>query len=557
MPLSAPVPPGTLLENRYDVVRFIGHGGFGRTYLVRDQHRFNELCVLKEFAPQVSQPAVIQKAEELFQREAGTLYKLNHPQIPEFRALSAISFEGERMLFLVEQFIDGHNYGEWVDAGHRLTEAQGLKLLQELLPVLSYIHSRGVIHRDIAPDNLMYDRDTGKPILIDFGSVKQVTQTALRLVGNANQATQIHKPGYTPLEQIKGDVHPNSDLYALAVTLLVLMTGKAPTDFYDATTNEWNWRPFIQLNHRFENVLHRMLARHTADRYRSADEALQAVSDLDLGAVNTVPATVMQPQAPPTMPPDLLPDTPLAVSPPAPQPPGPQSHPKPNRPPAAANPVLSTVKTVAVAPAWNPPPTQRPKPAAKSYAAHSPSPPFYQPPLERGGVDPQRLAADHQTADRPDVAPPKRGGGFWGLVGALVLLPFQLIKWTLKLLWGGVTLVNTLLNWMVKLIVLAVLAAIAAVAVMFGKPDWLPSFSLPTGPSISTRSQPSQGCRNLEGRATQAGISYADLNKQVNQRFYERYPRMQGRSLTESAEDKPMRDAWCDIADGLLQDAGQ
>lgn len=66
MPLSAPVPPGTLLENRYDVVRFIGHGGFGRTYLVRDQHRFNELCVLKEFAPQVSQPAVLQKAEELF-----------------------------------------------------------------------------------------------------------------------------------------------------------------------------------------------------------------------------------------------------------------------------------------------------------------------------------------------------------------------------------------------------------------------------------------------------------------------------------------------------------
>ncbi|MBE9032695.1 protein kinase [filamentous cyanobacterium LEGE 11480] len=545
MPLSAPVPAGTLLENRYDVVRFIGHGGFGRTYLVRDQHRFNELCVLKEFAPQVSQPSVLKKAEELFQREAGTLYKLSHPQIPEFRALSSVQYNGESIVFLVEQFIDGHNYGEWVENAHRLSPAQGLQLLKDLLPVLTYIHRQGVIHRDIAPDNLMCDQDTGKPILIDFGSVKQVAETALRLVGSPSHATQIHKPGYTPLEQIKGEVQPNSDLYALAVTVLVLMTGKAPNDFFNINTNQWNWQPFIQLNSRFENILYRMLARHPSDRYRSADEVLQAIGDLDLGPTNPIPVTAISAPAATTPPPG---ETPAPTVPPRPQY---QAAPQAAVPQAPApKPVLSTVKTVAVAPAWNPPPTElppppaAPPPAKSGYAAHSSAPPVYQP-----GEPPAPIS--------PPQVPPQSSGFFWKLIGGIVLLPFRLIKWTLKLLWGGLTLVNTLLNWIVKLIVLAVLVAIAAVAVMFGQPDWLPNFSLPTMPSIATPSGSSEGCRNLEGRATQAGITYSSLNQQVNQRFYQRYPKMKGRALTESAEDKPMRDAWCSIADGILRQAGR
>ncbi|NJN49826.1 MAG: hypothetical protein HC805_08780, partial [Alkalinema sp. RL_2_19] len=159
---------------------------------------------------------------------------------------------------------------------------------------------------DIAPDNLMCDRHTGKPILVDFGSVKQVTETALRLVGSPNHATQIHKPGYTPLEQIKGEVHPSSDLYALAVTVLVLMTGKAPLDFFNAQTNEWNWRPFIQLNSRFENILHRMLARHPGDRYSTAADVLQAIGDLDLGPTSPIPQTVIS-VLPPTLPPEMAP----------------------------------------------------------------------------------------------------------------------------------------------------------------------------------------------------------------------------------------------------------
>ncbi len=549
MPLATPVPPGTILENRYDVVRFIGHGGFGRTYLVRDQHRFNELCVLKEFAPQVSQPAVIQKAEELFQREAGTLYKLSHPQIPEFRALSSIVYAGEKMVFLVEQFIDGHNYGEWVEHGHCLTEGQGLELLRDLLPVLSYIHGRGVIHRDIAPDNLMYDRDKHKPILIDFGSVKQVTETALRMVG-MTPATQIHKPGYTPFEQIKGEAYPNSDLYALAVTLLVLMTGKPPTELYNAHTNDWHWQSVLKLDGRFENVLHRMLARHPSDRYPSADAVLAAIRGLTIGAnpLPPMPAGQLPSMtegrsktiATPTIPPAT--NVPPAIA----------ATPQTRHP----HPAFSTIKTVAVAPAWQaPPPTQIPAkaqppvappalPAANpGYAAHSPAAPIYQP------------AAPGAIAPAADVAPRSADGNwFWQVISGVLWLPFRLVGWLLKLLWGALRMVDTMFTWIFRLVMIVVLVGGAAIAAMFGLPNWsLPS--LPSLPGVSSRATDSQGCRDLEGRATRSGLGYAKLNQQVNEQFYKRHPEVRGRALTNSAADQVLRDDWCAIADGVLRRA--
>jgi serine/threonine protein kinase len=520
MPLISPVPPGTLLESRYEVVRFLGHGGFGRTYLAKDQHRFNEFCVLKEFAPQMHDPGVIQKAEELFQREAGTLYKLEHPQIPEFRALSSVQYEGEKMLFLVEQFVDGYNYGEWVEQGHCLSPAQGLALIRDLLPVLAYIHAKGVIHRDIAPDNLMCDRHTNKPILIDFGSVKQIAQTALQMVGGVQPPTQIHKPGYTPLEQIKGEVYPNSDLYALAVTVLVLMTGQSPIDLFDASRQEWNWKRFIQLDSRLENVLLRMLARHQSDRYRSADEVVQALSGIELSQPMTspIPATV-------------IPPTPVVGT------------------PAAANPAFSQVKTIAVAPAWNAPPTAVPAQPVGYSAHHQAAPTYSQPPA-------QTIAPNFD----PNVAVPvprrSRGGNWlWRSIKAILLLPFKLIGAVLKLLWGGIRLVDMMFTWIFRLIMIAVTVALLAVAAVFGKPDWLPNIALPSFPSGATASSTSQGCQDLQGRAERSGLTYAQLNTQVNQRFYQRYPQMKGKALSNSSDDQPLRDAWCEMADDLLDRA--
>ncbi|MFM2429826.1 MAG: hypothetical protein RLZZ511_1039 [Cyanobacteriota bacterium] len=558
MPLLAPIPPGTLLENRYNVVRFIGHGGFGRTYLVQDQHRFNEPCMLKEFAPQVSQAAVLEKATELFQREAGTLYKLNHPQIPEFRALSSVQYAGENVLFLVEQFIDGHNYGEWLEQGQVFSEAQAVQLLQDVLPVLTYIHRMGVIHRDISPDNLMHDRVTGKPILIDFGSVKQVTETALRLIGSPIPATQIHKPGYTPFEQIKGEVYPNSDLYALAVTLLVLMTGKGPTELFSPQTNEWDWQPYLQLNPRFENVLHRMLARHTHDRYPSAEAVTEAIVGLAGAAITPlvitqtegVQAAIVETSiAPPTAPPP----TNLAA---------------PDTPPIVPSSAYSTIKTVAVAPAWKPPPPTdfRPSKArpekvqpekARAVAQPIAAPIAAQPVAGTGYAahSPEFAAAAAAFDPEVEYADRPRRWSVGKLLWGLVLLPFRCLKWSFKLLWRGIRLIDMMFNWMTRLIVILLLLGGGAIASTIGKPDWLPNISLPQFPQFSQSQSTGQGCRDLEGRATRSGLGYAELNRRVNEQFYRKYPQVKGRALTNSEADQPLRDAWCVIADGVLKKA--
>ncbi|MBE9126351.1 protein kinase, partial [Coleofasciculus sp. LEGE 07081] len=177
-PINQDLHSGITLGDRYRIVRELGHGGFGRTYLAEDLNRFNEPCVLKEFAPQVQGTYALQKAEELFEREAGILYKLEHPQIPQFRELLRVKQENEGRLFLIQEFVAGQTYYALLEArksqGLRFNETEVTQLLRQILPILRYIHSLGVIHRDISPDNLMMRSTDGLPVLIDFGGVKQV-----------------------------------------------------------------------------------------------------------------------------------------------------------------------------------------------------------------------------------------------------------------------------------------------------------------------------------------------------------------------------------------------
>ncbi|MEO0406727.1 MAG: inactive serine/threonine-protein kinase VRK3, partial [Cyanobacteria bacterium P01_A01_bin.135] len=112
LPLAQGVSPasGTIIGSRYQLQYQLGEGGFGRTYLAKDTHRFSELCVLKEFAPYVDGESALQKAETLFEREAGVLYQLQHPQIPTFRELLRANFERRERLFLVQDYVDGQTY---------------------------------------------------------------------------------------------------------------------------------------------------------------------------------------------------------------------------------------------------------------------------------------------------------------------------------------------------------------------------------------------------------------------------------------------------------------
>jgi serine/threonine-protein kinase len=306
--LSPSLQPNLILGDRYHILRELGQGGFGRTYLAEDLNRFNESCVLKEFAPQVQGEDALAKAQDLFTREAGVLYRLEHPQIPRFRELFRTEAAGRGLLLLVQDYVCGRDYRELLDErlaqGQTFSEAEGLNLLRQLLPVLAYLHSVGVIHRDIAPDNIIRRDSDGLPVLIDFGGVKQVAAevlSQLRGFPKPTTATRLGKVGYAPGEQMQqGTAYPHSDLYALAATVLALVTGQEPQALVNPQTLEWHWRNYVNLDERLGAVLDKMLALRPGDRYASAEAVLEALSELP-GPTPTVNPAAAAPSASPTI----------------------------------------------------------------------------------------------------------------------------------------------------------------------------------------------------------------------------------------------------------------
>jgi serine/threonine protein kinase, bacterial len=327
--------PGILLGDRYRIQREIGQGGFGRTYLCEDVNRFNELCVLKEFAPQAQGTALLNKAQELFEREAGVMYRLQHPQIPRFREMFRSNRNGVGQLFLVQDYIGGETYQQLLrqklQQGRRFSETEIIEFLTKILPVLTYIHSLGVIHRDISPDNLIKRTMDGLPVLIDFGGVKQVAVNLatqyLPTNEHNNMATRLGKIGYAPSEQMqRGIVSPQSDLYALAATSLVLLTGLEPADLIDPQNFGWNWREHIRLSPQLNSVFDRMLQFRPSDRFSSAQDVLEALSSKNFGnfapAISApLPATVLPPDpvVEPIAPPPTVVVAPRPYQPPQPQ----------------------------------------------------------------------------------------------------------------------------------------------------------------------------------------------------------------------------------------------
>ena len=275
--MQPPIPIGTVLQNRYRLAQELGQGGFGRTYLAEDLGRFNEKCVIKEFVPLQGEESFSEKATQLFQREAAILYQIRHPQIPQFRA----TFEQDQRLFLVQDYVAGKTYRDLLhqhrSEGTFFSEAEARQFLQQMLPVLAHIHAKGIIHRDISPENIIQRQSDRLPILIDFGVVKEVV-TRIQTPETGTQATSVGKLGYAPSEQVQsGRAYPNSDLYSLAVTAVVLLTGRDPQQLFDDVNLTWNWRRYASVSPSFAQVLNRALSYRPGDRYQSVSEMSQAL----------------------------------------------------------------------------------------------------------------------------------------------------------------------------------------------------------------------------------------------------------------------------------------
>ncbi len=273
--MQQPILSGSILRDRYIVKHVLGQGGMGRTYMAEDMERFNELCVLKEFIPFSSSPESIKKSKELFQREASILYQVKHPQIPEFRA----TFEASDRLFLVQDYVEGQTFRDILieRLKHKsvFSEGEVVELLRQVLPILAYLHNRHIIHRDISPENLMLRLSDRLPVLIDFGVVKE---TATKLLAHSHLATVVGKLGYAPPEQMQsGRAYPNSDLYALAATIVVLLTGKEPQELFDDISLSWHWMQYAAVSDPMKQVLNKMLSFKSGDRYSNAQDVLFAL----------------------------------------------------------------------------------------------------------------------------------------------------------------------------------------------------------------------------------------------------------------------------------------
>lgn len=283
-------------------------------YLAEDQGRFNERCAIKELIPPATSAYALEKSKELFQREAQILYQIQHPQIPQFRA----TFEEDGRFFIVQDYVEGKTYRDRLDErkaqGYVFSEAEVTDLLDKTLPVLGYLHGEGIIHRDIAPDNIIQrDRDQA-PVLIDFGVVKELA-TRIQMPGTTQQATTVGKVGYAPTEQMQtGRAYPNSDLYALAVSAIVLLTGREPQDLLDDSTMTWHWQRWAAVSPGFAQVINRMLNYMPNQRYQSATDVQQALSNL---GQSTGVATVAPNPAPNPAPATQSAPSPVAVPNPA------------------------------------------------------------------------------------------------------------------------------------------------------------------------------------------------------------------------------------------------
>ncbi|MGL4502758.1 MAG: protein kinase domain-containing protein, partial [Planktothrix sp.] len=193
----------TLLNNRYRIIRELGSGGFGETFIAEDTQMPSERrCVVKQLKPVTANPQIFQLINERFAREAAILEALGegNRQIPRLYAY----FEEESQFYLAQEWIEGETLNNRVANQGKMSESSVREILMSLLPVLEFVHSQHMVHRDIKPDNIMLRRGDCIPILIDFGAVKETMGTVMNSSGNGNSSIVIGTPGFMPSEQAAG-----------------------------------------------------------------------------------------------------------------------------------------------------------------------------------------------------------------------------------------------------------------------------------------------------------------------------------------------------------------
>lgn len=277
-----------LIKNRYKVIRDLAKGGFGKTSLAEDLDLHNRPCVIKQLTATPDHPYFLE-IQNLFKQEAKVLDNLEEAidQIPAIRGqipkLYAY-FTEANLFYLVQQLIPGKTLLEQVKLG-LFSELQVRQFLIDILPVLQVIHRCGIIHRDIKPGNLIIRESDGKPVLIDFGAVKEVAEfaanpdTYFRQTAAQETSSIIGTPYFMAPEQGFGEpVYPSTDLYGLGITVTYALSGEALGSDY--TRHSLKRVLSENLSDGFRAVLEKATQIDPRNRYASAEEMLSAIQSL-------------------------------------------------------------------------------------------------------------------------------------------------------------------------------------------------------------------------------------------------------------------------------------
>jgi serine/threonine-protein kinase len=268
--------PGDVFRDRYRIGRVLASGGFGITYLARDQHLpGNALCVVKQLCPKVRNPMALERAKRRFRQEAKVLAKVgSHSQIPRLLDYFTINQD----FYLVQEYIQGDVLTKEVRRHGAQSESQVKRFLKDILPVIKFIHRRRIIHRDIKPPNIIRCKQDGRLVLIDFGAVRECLVDVGSGTYQAPLTQFVGTPGFAPPEQQALRPTFASDIYALGITCLFLLTGKTPIEFEaDPASGKALWQNFVSVTSQFANLIDKMIQPDNRDRYQSTDEILRVL----------------------------------------------------------------------------------------------------------------------------------------------------------------------------------------------------------------------------------------------------------------------------------------
>ncbi|MEZ4462244.1 MAG: serine/threonine-protein kinase [bacterium] len=297
---------GELLESRadiYEIVEERGAGGFAQLWVAR-RSSDGQAVVIKELR---LDKLGDWKALELFEREAKALKGLSHPKIPDYVEFFArtddavvdprkLSEHDGARLYLVQELVSGQDLNERLKSGPPMDKAEVVDVLRQILDVLGYLHALNppMIHRDIHPRNIIVS-DDGVAHLIDFGAI----QDQMRF-GDEFGSTSVGTFGFIPLEQSMGQARPASDLYALGMTILTVMTGRNPSEMpLDEATGAVDLAA-LNVSPELRPALQGMTQPIAGQRFQSAAEAIAALDKPQTAmepAKRNVPAVVPTPLA--------------------------------------------------------------------------------------------------------------------------------------------------------------------------------------------------------------------------------------------------------------------